>query len=1083
MELPTSELTPEELGVVELAALTLPRPIAQSVGRFLEAGRLADVFFSTESTLRFLCIAIKSAYLTGDGAPSPRMNDLLRKYTTRPAMGHWFALLQRFDAQPDLVESYWPFAADPHDVLASVLRSAEPLINARTRLHGHAGASLTQQAESAAIRQFAPAWARVLASVTFLADCPLVVRDDSSGEWRTWMGQSSAPCSPPASTAGQGSSAALVGVPRGVLNLFPLTVSTFEGYRTLLEGLPESGILTFDGVNYDRSKLEYVGGVGGRGDGKRWFADYRALMQARLVPTTPFKLDEPSLALEAQMEQALRNEVERLGDEQRWHGDVARLDPEVCGLLDDALASAAGMTVVCGDAGAGKSTHLLTAALRAQRRGEGALFVPASQLLEDQSTVEGAHCLEVLLQAALEHRLHVLGSIDAFVEHAARAARDGRVTLFVDGLDELGGARSVRRYLEQLVGWLRQARQRVPGLHVVWSIRGAYVEALAKLGFRLRSLGGLLYRPTRRVLGGGDVVEEAIWIRPPAEHEIERRYEAFRRSTLGLRPEIPFAALDARTRRACANPRWMVSFLRHFHGERIVPTSSPIEIVRTSVDDVVYAVTGSPPHAIFPDRVALCEAFVRAEREAGLPGVHLDSVLSDPALETLVHQERESGVLLALQSAGLLRIQGSEADPFSSSIVRASDELIDVVLHLKERELRTGTPEEWAALARRHEDEPIGAVVEEAVAQRYVDHACLTGRPPSLSLLQPALAAEALLRLLSTEKASLAPPALRACDRGSREATARALVAQARATGAFAALHDLAVGLTAWPADEHGPATLELTARALRHAEAIERVQTWLTAVAAAGTLHAAHARFMLAEVLRDKGQWRSAASHYATVATTETVPSDMRLLATAARGECHVWLQEPELALDFLRQAEQLLDADTAPDVRCNLYVKQAIAERVCGKAVRATRALIVAEELADRHNLAVERAKIDLEFGLVASLLLGHDEAEHLVRTALRRHTAQGFVKGQKKGWFSLGYVLERANRTEQAIAAYEESLRLNEHPETYDLLGCALCHGALARVLKRLDPERATLHQAKSDEANGRLQRKDPIHAPLL
>jgi tetratricopeptide (TPR) repeat protein len=1074
-----SELGATDRTAVEHAADSLPRPVAYGVGRFLEAGRLADMFFSTESVLRFLCITVKSSYLTGDGATSPRMNDLLRKYTTRPAMGHWFQFLRSFAAQPELVSHYWPYAVDA-SVLPPLLNAAEPLLNARTRLHGHAGATITEEAERAAIRQFAPAWIKVLKSVAFLADSPLIVKEDRTGEWSAWMGRKPQRCEPPSAALGGSSPAALVGLPRGVLNLFPLTVSIFDGYRGLLEGLPDTAVLCFDGVDYSRRRIEYVGGVGGRGDGQRWFEDYRNLMQARLVPTTPLKLDEPQLVLEAQLGQALRTEVERLTDEQRWHGSVAQLDPAVCGLIDDALGSTAAMTVVCGDAGAGKTTHLLSAALRAGARGEAAMFIPASQLLEDRGALEKEHSLVFLLTAALEHRLHLLGSVDALVEFASRIASGGRVALFVDGFDELGGARSVKRYVEQLIDWVRHAKTRVPGLHVVWSIRGPYIEALEGLGLRLRALGEMLYRPTRPDLGGGDVVEEAIWIRPPPAAEIQRRYQTFRDSGHGLRPEIDFTALDARIQRACANPRWMVSFLRRFHGEGSLPASSPVELFRASIDDAVYALTGTSPHAVFPERIAMCEAFVRAERAAGVPGVSLDQMLSDPAVLHLVRQEREREVLLALQSAGLLRIEASEADPFSSPTVRASDDIIDVVLHLKERSIRTGRPQDWADLAAKYEDQPIGAIIEEAVAQRYVDDACQGTALPDLSLLRAGTSADVLLRLSGTDRAHDAPRWLLSCTPEVREPIARALMRHARSTGAFSNLLPLSVEMTKWASTYHGPETVELTARALRHAERVPLAESWLTSLADNVGELAPYARFLLAEVLRDKGQWRIAATHYGKVAAG---PADLQLLATAARAECHVWLRESCEALDWLSRAEQLLSEDTAPEVRCALYIKRGIAERVRGKPVRSAKALVAAEHVADRHHLAVESAKIELEFGLVASLLLGHDEAERRVRSALHRHTAQRFVKGQKKGWYSLGYVLERAGRRDEAIAAYEESLRLNEHPDTFDLLGRGLCHGALARVLRPTDPERAETHKKKSDEAYARLQRKDTRHEPLL
>jgi tetratricopeptide (TPR) repeat protein len=1082
MASPTELLTASDWEKIDHAAHTLPRPVAQSPKRFLETGGLANIFFSAESLLRFLCLAVKSAYLTSEDPPSEAMNDLLRKHTTHPSMGNWFHFLGGFAKRRELVDRYWPFA-EGVVMLSELLPCAEPLLNARTRLHGHAGRVLSEAAEAAAIREYAPKLALALARVAFLAKSPLLVQDSRSGEWNAWMGQTAVPCTPPVFVAGH-SPAVLVGLPRGALSLFPLTVSTFEGYQTLMGDLPEAGILSFDGVDVGRKRLEYVGGEGGRRSDTRWFEDYRALMNAHMVPMVRLVLDkEPSVFIQQQVSAALQDEVERLTDENRWQGDDVRLDLEVCGLIDDALASTASLAFVCGEAGAGKTTHLLSAALRAQRRGEAALFVPARQLLEDRAGDTGSHAIEVLLRTSLEHRLRVLGSLDGILGHAAASSPEGRVSLFVDGLDELGGARAVKVYLDQLADWVRRTRQRLPNLCIVASMRGAYRDALELLGFRLRDLGGQLYRPTRRDAGGGDVVEDAIWLRPAATQEIERRYEAFRVSDRGLCPEIAFKALHIRIQRACANPRWMVGFLRRFHGERWLPANSPIDLIRAHVDDAVYALTGMPLHAVFPDRVAFCEAFVRAERAGGVAGARLESVLVDPAVEVLVQRGRESEVLLELQSAGILRVEAPADDPFTSPFLRASDELIGVVLHLKERSLRNGTPEDWATVARGTEELPIGEFVGEAVAQRFVDHICSGGHPPSLALLPPSLAADALVRLSSTDVASLAHGWLRSCEPEVRETVAHALVSHARATGIFAALHDLAVGMTNWPAEDHTPATIELAGRGLRHAEAIDQVEGWLTTLAESGTAYSVHARFLLAEVLRDKGQWRSAAGHYDCVTSTVHIPPDMRLLATAARGECYVWLQEPDVALRYLSQAETLLAEDTAPDVRCSLFIKQGIAERVRGKPVRATRALVVAEELADRHNLVVERAKVELELGLVASLLLGHDEAERRVRSALERHSAQGFIKGRKKGWYSLGYVLERAGRTSEAIHAYEESLRLNEHPETFDLLGRALCHGALARMLKQTDQERAFSHQNKSDEANARLQRKDQNHAPVL
>lgn len=1035
------------------AAERLPLVVAKELHALSKApDELWHLYNTVEGLLRYTCLLVKSTYLLPGIPPNTQINTLIRRCLILPSMGSWQQFLK--GSKPLIDGREIPLNVPGISPLLEALCSAETneIVRYRNSIHGHGGAVPHQDTVRAVMEVAFPILCDLIEAATPLMEYPLVVFSEQSDTWHSMMGPSIDFTDPVESPRIEfDAPAAVMRLPDGDLPLFPLMVGTFDGFRPDVP-MPQNVVLMFDGVDIDRKRLVYVGQYG-RGKGKRWFDDYRILVEAKKIPMVPLKLDEvDSPTLLDRTNRAFEEVVEGESESGRYHGEVVRLDERVSGLLDDAVGSTARVVVVAGEAGSGKTTHLLELGLRAIGDGHTAFYIDAGIQL-----AEAKHAYSMQLRAAVESRLGILEKPEAILTRLQAAVPDGRrVLLILDGLDEMGSPARLRSRLLEITDWLSRNRDKLPSLLVVLAVRTAYYQAVQRLGDPLKRIDGEVYKTTRRSPSGADRAESVLWLSSAQLTEVGVRYEVFRSLTRGFRPLTEFKDLSSRIRQACRNPRWMMRLLQTYHGLAVPPLTGGMDLWVKSAREHVYALIdeGRP---MFPRRFRIVDTLLMTQIASGQQEVAEDVVLANDSLTVIIKQDGHLEALDSLQSCGILKIEGDPKDPFSSSpLIRISEPGLASALHLCGPALRNADVGACKTLIESAKDSQMYPVLNDAVCEK-IARDLIEPRKPNVWLkdLEPELAAMVLLRAAELGKDVLSYVYQEVpSDEGDQILRDTADLAWSSEQQSL--LVQAGEALSQLPASEQTPTSVVCASRLLRHGELVDVAEEWLESLAESDLEIAPIARFQLAEILRDKGRWKQAIVHYSCYLEYPNIATSDRALALGTRGESHIWRQQAEPALADLDAALELVEEEEDPWVACNIHLKRGIARRLLKEPVRAVRELARAGELAREHHLRTEEAKIELELGLVADMLGGMEEAAKRVSRALEMHSRQGFIKGRKKALYCLGYIYEHGGEVEKARDAYLESLELNK--THYDLLGLMLNNFALARLSE--EPRRSAL-----------------------
>ena len=1079
----------------QLASLVdhAPWPLAHAIDSCLDNQRASDLFFFCETVFRYAAMVTKSAYLESAGRGSVRINDAVRRWLIQPSMGSWKMFLKV--ALDGLVQGEFESpVADLQRILELLTSEAvAALVTLRNEAHGHPGVALPAEVEQWVVGQAVANWSGVLAATELLSKYPLLVFDDQRQSWQQWMGRDAVPVTHAPEQAI--SSAGVLSCHDGqYLPLFPLVMGTFPEFVPSLKVPPQASedlrgagtLLVFDGVQSEKQAIVYVGRYG-RGHGRRWFDEYRALLDRKQIPVLPIAANESSAReLLRRSTESLETTLAADREEGRWHDVESLLNEQVQGLLDDAVEGEEPLAVLTGDAGVGKTTHLALAALRWSRGGIPVIFLHASRhfarpfrdslhtALEGALSVVGSReSILSGLQSSSIQRSSARGgqqSVPPTVDGPAAAAQPARVVIVIDGLDEIGTPRLAAEQLKQAASWLLKARRAgLVGIRVIVGIRASYVEELERRNV-FADLRSLLYRPTSRSISGQDEVGSVIWLPAAprsAEPEVRRRFEYFREHIPGYRPLTCFDELDDATKAACRNPRQMTQILVAFHGQEVRSLGGALDVWDAILEKHILALPSQggrrPP--LFPRRVKLLRTMVEGWLNSSCLERSLDGLEENAATAALVVSGDEPSALDELVSLGLLEVyvSGETRDPFGPRYVRPASEGIAAAAFLRSPPLRDDEPEAWLEARARLGEGTAAAVYDAALVLAFeratrVDPDAVLG---AIDLVDEPLQLEVFS---AVTRALVARGDARRCWEiwSSRQALLERAIGVASRRGDLYILEPFATALLELEAAEVGPSVVAFVTRILRAVERIEELETWLRKTTAVRRDMAGTCFFHLAEVLRDKGQWQRASRSYESALESDAPPG-LHAMAHAGHGECAIWLGKATTALASLAKAGALVGEEGSPEVRCNIHLKRGVAARLMGKIALAATELSRAEELALQHGFRTEVAKAWLELGLCAVPLGMFEEAKSLVVQALERHRGQRFVKGEKKALHCLGYVLEKEGKDEDARKAYEESLALNTR--YFDLLGLDLNHTALARLLRKTDPEAASTHAASA------------------
>jgi tetratricopeptide (TPR) repeat protein len=1056
------------------AARRLPLPVAAPLDRLGRGGDVRELFFAVEAFLRTTAVIVKAAYLTAESPPDARLNAALRRNLVMPSMGSWGRFLV---AAADVLDDHAVGGRVPGlPALARRLVQDDvgEVIHLRNVVHGHAGAAPSPEIAELVLARGLPVLEDLIEAAAPLREHALVVFREATGTWFRAMGpEPSLDDVVRRSAPALAAPAALVELPGEPLPLFPLVLGTYEGFEPVLSEMAPGPVLVFDGVDIDRRRLLHLGRAG-RGHGRAWFDHYRRLVEARRLPLVPLRPDEiePDALLE-RSHRALDEVLEAMRDDRIGpRPDQLRLEPRAARLLDAACDGQARLAVLTGEAGVGKSEHLRSLALRARQRGHGVIFVRAVV-----SLAESERSLKQLLRSVVERQLGIVERAASTLARLAAGLPEGKhVVLLLDGLDELGASPLLRRRLDELLGWIKKVGTTVPPLRVVLSMRShawAELDQDPKRGNPLLRPSADLFRPTHKAPGAPEHIGHTIELQPLSQAVVGEQYELLRHGLPGHQPTTPFERLGPGSVRACRTPRLMMRLLKRYHGVRVPHAVAAWDLWLAVIDAQAYRLPGFWGQAAVRrgDRVALLDAFVGAQLEQQTPEPSLEALRLQPPCRLLVQTGREWDVAAELQSEGLIMVRGDPSDPLGRPLVRAADPELNVALHVRGSLRGKQRLCELMDLLSPLEGTPLHPVLRDAVVVSAIVREELREQLSSPTSLPVPLLARAVVGLLQRQ----APDeAVRALGAAPREGLLEQVLAVCRAEGCLDLLEPVARSCML-RADT--VAAVELVAVCLRHVEAIDDATAWLTEVATQGGRLGAMASLHLAEILRDKGQWRRAVRAYGRVLEGEELQPAERALAQAARGESWIWLGQAQPALEDLDAALETLPHG-APEQLCRILTKRGIALRLMETPVAAAAALARARELARTHGMITEQARVELELGLVAGLLGGHEEAQRRIEAAGAMHRAEGYIKGQKKAAYCLGWLAERRGDREAALRAYRSSLALNE--EHFDLLGLALNHTALARLEHS---ERASYHRDRAERYQRRLQHEDRTDAPEL
>lgn len=990
--------------VPDLAAV-LPSPIAWRVRDLDEPEpSLAAAFFAVEAIFRFTALMIKASYLE-QSRPIPAMNALIRRHLSYPSMGAWrsFVVSVHREAPGWGWDPCLPGLAN----LADAIANAERVVQLRNATHGHAGGVLDKVSETETWSTLASTvYSLIEVAGVVLEPALLVVYDDQSGLWRYWRGPVESGTPTPTPVA-DGAPAYLILPGRVPLPLFPLFLQTFDDFTEETPGARRNVLLMFDGVDVDRKRLIYMGRHG-RGHGARWFAAWRQRLSALRVPIVPFSGDEPEEdALRARFREAL--DVALLDSDQQYEAFL--VNEGVLGQLNDALSSEARLAVIGGTAGAGKTTVACRVARTWDSAGHPTLLLRASML-------SGREAVSTAIRASVEGALAAPGDPKRLLRLLSAGPRP---VLIIDGVDEVGVGDRVLVFLKELLGWMEDL-----SAFVVLTCRSEVWRDIRRLD-RERRLGlerrltGRLYRPSVKGLSGADDVSDLIRLEALSEMVASKCWDHYRSTLPGLQPLSPWVALPEPVRRACSNPRWMMRALQRWD-QVAVPSVGAWQMWRDWYEAECVSINAK----------RAVKELVLLQQKSGEVACRLDDWFRTVSVEL-------ESIGWQLVSSGIWVMYDDLSDADSGPLVAFSS--AEVAAHAWQSvwQFKASTGSAARELAAELSGRPARALMSEAIVTRLADRPRET---EGWEWVEDAEVAEALLRLDPTEPLSLL--SLRPAEARSAVvvmACERALD-QGRAVD-FCPFAERLLG--AAPHWLEGPAIWAL-ARILRHGDRSE-VGPLLRRFDGMGAPLAAWAMLAAAEHERESGRWAEAITCYNTAIDSGQLSADLTALGRASRGECWIWRREPMRAIEDLEAALAAADHDTDPFVLCNLRIKRAIAYRLCGRPVLAARELAAAELIAIRGHLAVEAAKISLEKGLTIGLIGVSDEALALVEAALAAHIRLGYLKGQKKAHYCLGWLLERAGRIDEARLAYRASLELNQR--RFDRLGLALNHLALSRT----------------------------------
>lgn len=1010
------------------AAARLPAPLAWPVAALATERDLFRWFFAAEAIFRFVALLWKSAYLA-EGQPISAMSHLIRRDLSLPSMGSW----QRFCSTVDKRHSAWSWKPELPAVgpLGRAIRKAGNLVELRNAV-AHGGLVPDEVAAAEIKRRIEPVIEELIkAACAAFADAELLVRAQPGGGWSSWTGPADTgiPCDGPDVAA-----PAVLRWNAGtqLLPLYPLVIHSADNASEITPFASRGRIMMFDGVSVRDRHVIYVGRHG-RVRAPSWFAAWADAVARVRLPLIPASADELDYdLLRTRFDAALDIALERF--DSPWARPT--LDDTFLSSLDVAVLERPGqITLVGGVAGAGKTASLCAAASSWRQRQVPVLLLRA---VDVDCHVQGA-TMSTALAAALETTL-CLSSSPA--ELLALAAAQGPVpVLIIDGLDELGSVDRAHMMLDSLVALAEVSR-----VGIVVATRSAFWDDVLRLDrtFRRNLVDRLrprLFRPTCKGESGADDASDMLTIRQRHPTEAGEIWESFRGGLAGHQPLSSWSELSPEIREASRNPRWMLSALRAWHGERIPATSSGRALWKAW-----YCAEVNADH---PYRVRAVQRLVELQQQTGRLDHDLADlfVAEDPRRESFGHQ---------LVSSGIWTLGIDPQLPDLGATVEFALPELAVVAWLRLRPLANRDAKALETMALRLADCPAAAILDQALATLIAtESAEVLDR---WSWVHDAILAEAFLQ--RAEAGSDPTDLLSIRDENARgELVHRACCLALRSGQVQAVLPALARLLDAEPSWATGPLIWTM-ARVLRHGERSGIASTLERYIGRSGST-GAHAALALAEYQRECGRWRVAIEWFdAAEARATELPNTLRPLLLAARGECRIWLMEPEAARADLDRAMSQLDESADAFVRCNVHVKRAVAYRLMGQVVRAANDLAAAESLALLHQLDVEYGKVQLEKALVLGLVDGEREGLEFVEKALNLHTRLGFLKGRKKALHCRGWLLERVGRLDEAREDYMASLELNRDP--FDRLGLAVNHHALARMTTGVD---AAYHRARA------------------
>ena len=1061
-----------------------PHPIAYNIHDFLVMGNFESLVFEVEAILRYTTLIVKSLYLKPECPVNEKINLELQKVMTLPSMGKWLNFLKNINKIKD--EAAFPILMDDleHFFHTFDLKKFDPFVSLRNHRLGHPGRLLDQNEKEELIETYWDRFIEILDAISFWRKYNLLVIKSEEDGFINAMGTSNFDTVTDSSGLEIQSPMTLLSANGQVWPIFPLLISVFEGFQSDNPKNISSPVLLFDGADISAKRIVYMGTYG-RGFGKRWFKAYQALIRSKNIPMTPLDFDNVD-DLKSRFDQSLKYvfRSNRENDPDFLPG-LIRYDVSIFNNIQLMTESSARLLIVSGNAGTGKTSNCIKAALDLSEAGSLVLFVQAAGIIDKPESG-----FKHILSTIFTRYLSILFTRKSYAEDLQNLCKfeNKRMIIFLDGLDEIGSAKQIKVLLSGLYEFLRGPFKSFSLFSIILTVRSAYLDD-AKLRDKLDKMGSEIFHPDVNQPFKGFTPGNYLEIPSPAKKEVEARFEHFREHSSQHQSSTSFQSLPISLKNACKNPRWMMNLLRIFNGKNINNKVTPYQLWIDYARKYIYQIIekGGKPIPLWRSRAVVMDFIIKIQLEKDSAEIELDQIMEminkSPNKKNIAMRD----ALTELESLNFFTTVVKGEDCFSSPIiVRFFDHSLISALHFLGPVLRLADIDKLLALDQDLKNTKIEEIVRRAIALKLFE--IFDPKDVSFSTISSfsdRVVSDFIILLSAIEKKDknqILSKLLFELAQKHRNMIFKNIDRSLRFSDDYSNFIPCAEEIITNQAFFHTVETVLFIANIFKSSGLSKNLLNWLEKLIVQQNNPDKEILYLVADIYRSRGQWVKAVNAYDNIISSAESRNIVQIKAIIGKTESLAWLDKHDAAIELLNSLDDETLLKMSWDLKFKYFVKLGIILRISGTLIKAYKNFEQALQISRQYNYSRGNGTALLERSLVAAEFGDFEQAVSDIDHTISIFIETQYIRGLKKAYYCRGYINEKMLNITSAIKSYTRSLKLNE--EYFDELGVYLNHSALARILPDDNTEKLQ-HLAKKQKYSKKLNfsKGDEQHASLV